>query len=230
MIRHGKDERDAGLTEEVRSCLRAAGAEIIGFGEPLQFKEYGGGFMPEDLLPEVSTVIVIGTHVTDGALDAWVEYGPWHHPRSFLDELLLGTAHTACLLLERKGFKSEPVSYQPGLLLKNAAAISGIGFIGRNNLFVSPTLGPRVRLRALVTEAPLVCGIPNPFRQECENCLQCIEACPAQALSEAGYSLSRCYDYQRGHLSTPFPGGTVWCNICADVCPVGRKTFGVIDS
>lgn len=216
------DERDESLGEQVGACLRSAGAELVGFAEPAHFQRLGGGYLPEHVLPGARTVIVVGGHLIDNSLDAWVEYPPWHRPRSFLDELLLGVARAGCSLLERRGFRSEPVPYQPGLLLKNAAAIAGIGFIGRNNLLVSRTYGPRVRLRAIVTEAALVCGVPTSFAEDCRHCVRCIEACPARALSEAGYSRDRCYGYQRGHLREPFDGATIWCTVCADVCPVGR--------
>ena len=198
---------------------------MVGFAEPAHFRKFGGGYLPEHVFPAVRTVIVVGSHLIDKALDAWVEYKPWRRPRSFLDELLLGAAQAGCLLLERRGFRSEPVPYQPGLLLKNAAAIAGMGFIGRNNLLVSPAYGPRIRLRAIVTEAPLVCGAPGSFGEQCRQCVLCIEACPAKALSEADYSFERCYGYQRGHLIEMFEGATIWCDVCADVCPVGRTGF-----
>ena len=218
-------ERDEALTEQVSFHLRSAGAELVGFADPAHFPKYGGMFLPESILPSVRTVIVIGVRLVDHSLDAWVEHGPWRRPRSFLDELLLGAARSVCLMLERRGFRAEPVAYQPGLLLKNAAAIAGMGFIGRSNLFVSNLCGPGVRLRAAVTEAPLVCGALAPFEPQCGDCIRCIEACPAKALSEAGYSHQRCLAYQQGHLLVPFPGATIWCNICADVCPFMGKDF-----
>jgi len=222
-----RNGRGESLSDEVTACLKSAGAELVGFAEPVHFRRYGGGYVPDDLLPGVQTVIVVGSHLVSNALDAWVEYAPWRRPRSFLDELLLGVAQAGCSLLERRGFRSEPVSYQPGLLLKNAGAIAGMGFIGRNNLLVSAAYGPRIRLRAIVTEAPLVCGVPDSFEPGCGQCIACIEACPAKALSEAGYSCARCYGYQHGHLREPFKGAKIWCNICADVCPIGRKGFHV---
>ena len=215
------------LADEVSACLRSAGAQIVGFADPVYFKKYGGGFLPDVILPQAKAVIVAGVQTVDPVLDAWIDYAPWRHPRSFLDELLAGHIKTVCLMLERKGYKSEPVTYQPGLLLKNAAAIAGVGFIGRNNLFISTAHGAGVRLRAAVTEAPLICGEPNPFRQACEECVKCIEACPAKAVSEAEYSMGRCLDYQRGHLTAPFKGASVWCTICSDVCPAGRQGFSV---
>ncbi len=226
MVTTHPDERNEELTEEVSADLRSAGAEIVGFADPVHFGKYGGGFLPEKIIPGARTVIVVGGHLIDPMLDAWVEHGPWRRPRSFLDELLLGVAQSVCLPLEERGFKTKPVPYQPGLLLKNAAAIAGIGFIGRNNLFVSPLWGGHVRLRAVVTEAPLVCGVPRPFAHMCEHCVKCIEACPAKALSEAGYSSTRCLAYNRGHLVIPFPRAGIWCNTCADVCPLGRSPVG----
>lgn len=224
MIDLPEEERES-LTDEVSACLRSAGAQIVGFADPVHFKKYGGGYLPDAILPEVKAVIVAGVQVVDPILDAWVEFRPWAYPRSFLDELLADQIKTVCLMLERKGYRSEPVTYQPGLLLKNAAAIAGIGFIGRNNLFISASHGATVRLRAAVTDAPLMCGTPSPFRHACEDCVRCIEACPAKALSEVEYSMRRCLEYQRGHLVVPFKGAAVWCTICSDVCPAGRRQF-----
>ena len=40
-----------------------------------------------------------------------------------------------------------------GVYLKDAAVLGGLGCIGRNNLLVTPELGPRVRLRAMLLDA-----------------------------------------------------------------------------
>ena len=50
-----------------------------------------------------------------------------------------------------------------GVYLKDAAALAGLGVIGRNNLLLAPGLGPRVRLRAVAVAADLAVNLaPHP--------------------------------------------------------------------
>ncbi len=42
-----------------------------------------------------------------------------------------------------------------GIFLKDAAVLAGLGCIGRNNLLITPSLGPRVRLRAMFLDRDL---------------------------------------------------------------------------
>lgn len=70
-----------------------------------------------------------------------------------------------------------------GVYLKDAAALAGLGVVGRNNLFLAPGLGPRVRLRAMAVAADLA-PTPASDYDPCDGCSEpCRRACPQNALS-----------------------------------------------
>lgn len=68
-----------------------------------------------------------------------------------------------------------------GIYLKDAAVLGGLGCIGRNNLLITPELGPRVRLRAMLLEDELTPTGPTTF-DPCDSCEEfCRKACPQNA-------------------------------------------------
>lgn len=71
-----------------------------------------------------------------------------------------------------------------GIFLKDAAALAGLGCIGKNNLLITPRFGPRIRFRALLTEEILSPTGPVPF-DPCKDCKEpCRQACPENAFSK----------------------------------------------
>ena len=91
--------------------------------------------------------------------------------------------------------EAQPLPYQleqGGTLLKDAAALAGLGVIGDNNLLITPELGPRVRLRALAVDAPLSPTEPTDF-DPCADCARpCLAACPQDAFASGKYDRTRC--------------------------------------
>ncbi|UNC92207.1 hypothetical protein [Candidatus Contubernalis alkaliaceticus] len=138
-----------------------------------------------------------------------------------------------------------------GIFLKDAAAQSGLGCIGKNNMLITPEYGPRVRLRAmLVTETLPVTGTRkfNP----CELCqAPCLNVCQKEAFSEiiyskdemgqsllpgliGNYSRPKCniqmVEDEKAAVMEPVPGVskepikiTKYCRSCELSCPVGRE-------
>ena len=82
------------------------------------------------------------------------------------------------------GIKTHNMPYwveEGGIYLKDAAVLGGLGRIGRNNILITPRLGPRVRLRAMLLEAELTPTGPIDF-DPCDNCEGfCRKACPQNA-------------------------------------------------
>jgi epoxyqueuosine reductase len=71
-----------------------------------------------------------------------------------------------------------------GIYLKDAAVLAGLGCIGRNNLLITPELGPRVRLRGMLLEKQLVATGPISF-DPCAGCAEfCRKACPEHAFDK----------------------------------------------
>ena len=60
---------------------------------------------------------------------------------------------------------------------KTAATQAGLGWIGKTALFVSPRLGPRLRLATVFTDAELPVGEPVT-EGRCGSCRRCVDACP----------------------------------------------------
>ena len=105
---------------------------------------------------------------------------------------------------------------------KLAAHLSGIGWIGKNCLLITPEHGPRVRFVTVLTDAPLYPG--KPLEKKCGKCTQCIDACPVQALKgiefrseepvETRFDTWKCEQFRR----------TNPCGVCVASCPFGKTT------
>jgi len=136
---------------------------------------------------------------------------------------------------------------QGGLYLKDAAVMAGLGVIGKNNLLITPQLGPRVRLRAMALPVNLPATGPLDF-DPCASCdVPCRRACPQSAFDEKVYSSmnygqtelpARDGVYARATCKLemdnnrdeadfiPIDGGETMrvvahCRACEFVCPVG---------
>jgi epoxyqueuosine reductase len=121
-----------------------------------------------------------------------------------------------------------------GLFLKDAAALAGLGVIGRNNLLITPAFGPRVRLRALLIDQELPTGgLPDGFNP-CTGCdAPCRGACPQEAFRGGAYDLDLCQRQMAADEANPFRVMDVtsmtysihcikYCRACELACPVGR--------
>ena len=114
------------------------------------------------------------------------------------------------------------------ILERSFAYASGMGFIGKNNMFIIPGHGSYVFLMEILTTASLPLSKNKPVKSECGTCTRCIDACPTGAL-ESPFSLnaSKCLSYLtiecRGavdskagrYMDNCFFG----CDVCQEVCP-----------
>ena len=113
---------------------------------------------------------------------------------------------------------------------KTLATLSGLGWVGRSTLLVSPRFGPRMRLGTLLTDMPLKIDTPV-VQSRCEDCRACVDACPVDAIKGNPWSqttprsqlldVSRCYDYLWSTKTTL--GRRQTCGICLKVCPAGQE-------
>lgn len=65
---------------------------------------------------------------------------------------------------------------------KTIATKSGLGWIGRSALFVTPEYGSAVTLCGILTDMPLEFGTPVTD-SECDECTNCQDACPVNAIN-----------------------------------------------
>jgi epoxyqueuosine reductase len=108
------------------------------------------------------------------------------------------------------------------------AARAGIGFYGKNTMLITRRHGSWVVLGTLVTDVEIA---PSPpLGLDCGECRLCIDACPTDALEEAGtLDATRCLSYwTQAPAAIPEDyrealGAMVYgCDICQDVCPWNR--------
>ena len=74
-----------------------------------------------------------------------------------------------------------------GCSQKLAAHLSGLGWIGKSCLLVTPDHGPRVRWVTVLTDAPLR-PTGAPLEQRCGECTACVDICPVHALTGKPFS------------------------------------------
>ncbi|NSW83696.1 MAG: epoxyqueuosine reductase [Syntrophothermus sp.] len=106
------------------------------------------------------------------------------------------------------------------------AAAAGLGWIGKNQLLITPEYGPRVRLVTVLTDAPLKAG--SPIKERCGKCTRCIDACPVKAIKDTDLALRD----REAHLNVHECNQHLWdwqgelgyrvCGVCMRVCPHGQ--------
>ena len=217
-------ERDQKLTEEIIELSSRIGIDIIGFADPEWYIRYKEEHRPNKFLKHGQTVIIIGIHLYDIILDAWSQDQTTGKNFHYLDSILESRAHNLKDFLIKKGYNSKIISYSPGLFLKDSAALAGLGPIGKNNLLITKKFGSQVRLRAIVTEAPLLTGVPIENSEYCKDCNICLSKCPAEALTDEGYNRQACESYCLSNLRKLSDYSSIWCNICIEVCPHSTKS------
>ncbi len=134
-----------------------------------------------------------------------------------------------------------------GVFLKDAAALAGLGCIGKNNMLVTPEYGPRMRLRALFLDADIAPTGPAAF-DPCADCrVNCRKVCPERAMDGKAPGLDAidvpvdlpardgCYSRKTCNIRMEKDiaesrkqeaGGQnliKYCRRCEFVCPVGKK-------
>jgi len=116
------------------------------------------------------------------------------------------------------------------ILERDWAKRSGLGWVGKNTLLISPQKGSFFFLAELIVDVEFVYN--NPIKDYCGTCRRCIVACPTDAISEQGYLMdgSKCISYLTIELRDEIPkefknqmeDWMFGCDICQDVCPWNR--------
>ena len=120
-----------------------------------------------------------------------------------------------------------------GFSHKKAGTRSGLGWIGKTDLFVSESLGPRVRLASVLTNYPLPLKKDPVEKSRCRDCDLCVSICPAQAANgvlwdtgvkrEDFFDPFKCRDKCRELSQRNIGKDVTICGMCISVCPYGRN-------
>lgn len=114
------------------------------------------------------------------------------------------------------------------LLERAFAERAGVGWIGKNTMVLDEEHGPWLLLAEILVDH----AIPPdpPVVPRCGTCTACIDACPTDALDDAGLDARRCLSYwtieHRGALpdeiAEALDGRVFGCDDCLTACPFGR--------
>lgn len=100
----------------------------------------------------------------------------------------------------------EPGKPVPDVIIdyNKCAEICGLGKEGLHGKVIAPKYGTYMRYVYIITDMPLECD--EAFGDNlCDNCGECLKACPGNAISENGVDSWQCSVYYRGaHKSNPF--------------------------
>jgi len=123
------------------------------------------------------------------------------------------------------------------ILERSFAEMSGIGFIGKNNMLIVPGYGSYCFLVEILTTAQFLIPSFEAPENECGPCTKCIDMCPTGALKAPFYiDVSKCLSYltieAKGAVDKETGekmGNTFFgCDACQEVCPFNEKESGVV--
>ena len=182
---------------------------------------------------ETRTVLILGLYHPEKypRLDWWERGETWGNRRlREISELLKQW------LREKYDLAAQPLPYhveKGGIFLKDAAVLSGIGIIGRNNLLLHPEWGPRIRLRSILIEGDFQTTEALEGFTPCETCeVFCQKACPMKAFPQGKYNRPTCVKQINADVENKVPDGEIgengkrnwvikYCRACEWSCPVG---------
>lgn len=232
------------LEEKLREKASASGVTYFGVADLSPAKDFivqqGGEFLAQyrygislsiplsqgyvDILPEQDSRAALTT------------YGFMHH---HVDHWLDLLNVQLCCIIEEYQFRALPVPTDEQMdrdhslsvfSLKIPPFLAGIGWIGKNNLLITPDLGPRIRLGTILTDAPLPVSAEKPLDDNCGDCLACVDICPVGALTGRSFdpgqgrqdrlNITKCKAYRREREKEQ---GAFVCGLCMYICPYGKK-------
>lgn len=77
---------------------------------------------------------------------------------------------------------------------KTIAILSGIGYIGKSNLFITEEFGAAQCLGSVLTNAPLTVAKNNILQPKCNRCTICHHICPQKALHDVCWNTNTSRD------------------------------------
>lgn len=195
----------------------------------------------------VRSVLVIGlSHPEDKPELDWLD-GRGTPGNRILIDIIKRTSHQIESNLKLKTRKLHYYVEKGGVFLKDAAVLAGFGCIGKNNMLLTPSYGPRIRLRALFIDADIDPTGPITF-DPCADCkVFCRSVCPENAMDDKApiftaidfyerlpgrdgvYNREICNIRMEKDVSESKKGifgkqsPIKYCRKCEFICPVGKE-------
>jgi len=197
------------------------------------FKNAISGCHPKDVMENSNSVVVFATYVgLDYYRSLKIENKTVGDDR-IMNILCDWVQFKAAEFLLERGYRALlPTGYFnrekliPRFSFKLAAYEAGIGVYGRCGIIVTPKYGPRVNLRAVLTDANLEPDGSLTDFNPCLKCRLCVELCPPKAIREdasppMGHNRDKCINFIL-KLRKKMRDQRFYCGYCYNHCPVGK--------
>ena len=193
------------LNTELENFLRKDGADFICFANIRQLPAaQSRGYFSAVLFgialsaPYLRKVAETPDYVAEMIRGHEIDKDEFHRKEILTDRL----ADSAALFLSGKGYtafsQSEANLLKYGLYdgrkkatplpHKTIAVLAGLGWIGKNNLLITPDFGCALSMCAVLTDAPVTASSFGLKVSLCGGCMICSEACQRRALKGAEWN------------------------------------------
>ncbi len=213
--------------EELRGVARSAGATVFGVADIAPLKAAFCA-LSASVVDGMTRAVSLGFHLSDAVLDDLAS-GPtqlyyFHYQR--VNILLDSCALRVAEHLQALGAQALPVPasqivdwerQRAHVSHKHVAQAAGLGWIGRNNLLVSPEYGSRLRLATILTDMPLAPASPLPWG--CGTCTACVASCPGGCIKDRpeDFDHKGCYEQIRKMVKAAGISQSI-CGLCVKAC------------
>lgn len=159
-----------------------------------------------------------------------IEAPPGPEAQKLNDATYLKLGNITCALsdfIRAQGFATQVAHPYGGLLsFSPLGQKAGLGWIGQSGLLISPELGPRQKISAILTSIENL-PIKKPedhswIPDYCDVCGKCIKACPEDAMVEKE---SCCGGKDIEFLEARCIGCSQGCTYCIEECPFDKKGY-----
>jgi len=218
--------------DQLRKFVLAEGGSLYGVAKTAAAEKWIHS-LSSKILRGLDRAISIGFHLSDRVLED-IEGGPtrlyfFHYQRvnMYLDELGLKITH----YIQSRGWEALPIPasqivdwehQRAHVSHKHIAVQAGLGWIGRNNLLISPQFGSRQRLITVLTNMPLKADEPLPWG--CGECRACLSSCPSQSIKEKPEDFDHvgCYHQIKALVKAAGISQNI-CGLCVKACRSKRN-------
>ncbi len=194
------------FTSQFKELAASVGADLVKIASIDRFEGISKQNHPASIFPEAKSVVVIAKRIVRGVLrgiEEGTQFDSYHlYGRTWLNNrnLAMSTLKVA-EFLEENGWEAIPlpnIPFQmptmgipvregqpaPNVLIDmdDAAVRAGMGEIGFCGMLLTPEFGPRQRLQAIITDAPLDA---DPILEDpiCSGCKEHATYCPMGAIN-----------------------------------------------
>lgn len=205
-----KEEVGLGLNEQWEQRIRDKGADFVCFVDITM--------LPAEMTEGYPCAVLFGKALSREyirMLRAGLE--PEHKEMNNTERKMDALAVKVAGWLEAEGHRSVGKLKAHQLPHKTVALRAGLGFIGKNNLLVTPKYGCALLLGKVLTNAPFATTSDSPQAPQCGECSSCVDACPTDTL------LGTCWTVTSTREEMMVRKRCVVCLKCMVNCPFTEK-------